>query len=53
MPKLQDELKTRARLEKVIREFNLYPKIVEKAPVFADYQAKTTRSIPLFELTRV
>ncbi len=29
MPKLQDELKTRARLEKVIREFNLYPKLVE------------------------
>jgi hypothetical protein len=29
MPKLQDELKTRARLEKVIREFNLYPKIVD------------------------
>ncbi len=29
-----------------------YPKIVEVAPVFADYQAKTTRSIPLFELTR-
>src|ERR1700709_408074 len=31
----------------------IYPKIIEKAPVFADYQAKTTRSIPLFELTRV
>ncbi|TFV58862.1 nitroreductase family deazaflavin-dependent oxidoreductase [Mycobacterium sp. PS03-16] len=30
----------------------LYPKIVEFAPVFADYQAKTTRIIPLFELTR-
>ncbi len=29
MPKLQDELKTRARLEKVIREFNLYPKLVD------------------------
>ena len=29
-----------------------YPKIVEVAPVFAEYQAKTTRSIPLFELTR-
>ena len=29
-----------------------YPKIVERAPVFADYQAKTTRSIPLFELIR-
>ncbi len=29
-----------------------YPKIVEKAPVFAEYQAKTTRAIPLFELTR-
>ncbi|MET0702327.1 MAG: nitroreductase family deazaflavin-dependent oxidoreductase [Mycobacterium sp.] len=30
----------------------LYPKITEIAPVFADYQAKTTRAIPLFELTR-
>ncbi|MBO0676581.1 nitroreductase family deazaflavin-dependent oxidoreductase [Mycolicibacterium sp. S2-37] len=29
-----------------------YPKIVELAPVFADYQAKTDRAIPLFELTR-
>ena len=30
----------------------LYPKIIEAAPVFAEYQAKTTRVIPLFELTR-
>jgi deazaflavin-dependent oxidoreductase (nitroreductase family) len=30
-----------------------YPKIVERAPVFAEYQAKTTRAIPLFELVRV
>ncbi len=30
----------------------LYPRIVEAAPVFADYQAKTDRVIPLFELTR-
>ncbi len=29
-----------------------YPKIVALAPVFAEYQAKTTRAIPLFELTR-
>lgn len=29
-----------------------YPKIAEVAPVFAEYQANTTRSIPLFELTR-
>ena len=29
-----------------------YPKIIERAPVFAEYQAKTTRVIPLFELTR-
>ncbi len=29
-----------------------YPKIIELAPVFAEYQAKTTRVIPLFELTR-
>ncbi len=31
----------------------VYPKIVERAPVFAEYQAKTTRAIPLFELIRV
>ena len=30
----------------------MYPRIVELAPVFAEYQANTTRSIPLFELTR-
>lgn len=30
----------------------MYPKIVEIAPVFAEYQAKTDRAIPLFELTR-
>jgi deazaflavin-dependent oxidoreductase (nitroreductase family) len=30
----------------------MYPKIVDVAPVFADYQAKTSRAIPLFELTR-
>jgi deazaflavin-dependent oxidoreductase (nitroreductase family) len=29
-----------------------YPKVTEIAPVFAEYQANTTRSIPLFELTR-
>ena len=29
-----------------------YPKITELAPVFAEYQAKTARAIPLFELTR-
>ncbi|MGD9514736.1 MAG: nitroreductase family deazaflavin-dependent oxidoreductase, partial [Mycolicibacterium sp.] len=29
-----------------------YPKIVAIAPVFAEYQAKTDRAIPLFELTR-
>jgi deazaflavin-dependent oxidoreductase (nitroreductase family) len=29
-----------------------YPKIVELAPVFADYQAKTDRAIPLFELIK-
>lgn len=29
-----------------------YPKIVEIAPVFAEYQAKTQRAIPLFELVR-
>ena len=30
----------------------LYPKIVEQAPVFAEYQAKTSRVIPLFELQK-
>ncbi|MGW4095905.1 nitroreductase family deazaflavin-dependent oxidoreductase [Mycobacterium sp. NPDC004974] len=29
-----------------------YPKITEVAPVFAEYQANTTRSIPLFEIVR-
>jgi deazaflavin-dependent oxidoreductase (nitroreductase family) len=29
-----------------------YPKITEIAPVFAEYQAKTSRAIPLFELQR-
>jgi deazaflavin-dependent oxidoreductase (nitroreductase family) len=29
-----------------------YPKIVELAPVFAEYQTKTSRAIPLFELQR-
>lgn len=31
----------------------LYAKIVEMAPTFAEYQANTDRVIPLFELTRV
>lgn len=30
----------------------LYPKLVEITPVFADYQAKTSRVIPVFELAR-
>ena len=30
-----------------------YPKVVHVAPGFGDYQAKTTRIIPLFELQRV
>jgi deazaflavin-dependent oxidoreductase (nitroreductase family) len=30
-----------------------YPRITEVAPVFAEYQAKTTRAIPLFELIPV
>ena len=29
-----------------------YPKIVEIAPGFGDYQANTSRKIPLFELQR-
>lgn len=31
----------------------VYPKITAVAPVFAEYQAKTSRVIPLFELQRV
>jgi deazaflavin-dependent oxidoreductase (nitroreductase family) len=30
----------------------LYPQIIERAPVFGDYQAKTSRKIPLFELQK-
>ena len=30
----------------------IYPRIAEMVPVFAEYQAKTTRTIPLFELTK-
>ncbi|WP_422749688.1 nitroreductase family deazaflavin-dependent oxidoreductase [Mycobacterium sp. WMMD1722] len=30
----------------------LYPRVVEKAPQFGEYQSKTTRVIPLFELVR-
>ncbi|ANI39693.1 nitroreductase family deazaflavin-dependent oxidoreductase [Mycolicibacterium vaccae] len=30
----------------------LYPRIVESAPRLAEYQAKTDRVIPVFELTR-
>ena len=30
-----------------------YPKVTEMAPAFAEYQAKTSRAIPLFEITRV
>lgn len=30
----------------------IYPRVVEAANAFAEYQAKTTRVIPLFELTR-
>ena len=29
-----------------------YPKIVEIAPIFGEYQANTSREIPLFELQR-
>jgi hypothetical protein len=30
----------------------MWPKVVEYSSVFAGYQANTTRTIPLFELTR-
>lgn len=32
---------------------DVYPKVVALAPGFGDYQAKTSRVIPLFELERV
>jgi deazaflavin-dependent oxidoreductase (nitroreductase family) len=32
---------------------DLYPKVVELAPGFGEYQSKTSRVIPLFELQRV
>jgi deazaflavin-dependent oxidoreductase (nitroreductase family) len=31
----------------------MYPKVVELAPGFGDYQSKTSRVIPLFDLQRV
>ena len=31
----------------------MYPKVVAVAPGFGDYQAKTSRVIPLFELQRI
>ena len=31
----------------------LYPKVVAAAPVFGEYQSKTSRVIPLFELQKV
>lgn len=31
---------------------DVLPKIIERAPVFAEYQSKTSRVIPLFELQR-
>lgn len=31
----------------------LYPRVVEKAPQFGEYQAKTERVIPLFELVKI
>ncbi|WP_319454018.1 MULTISPECIES: nitroreductase family deazaflavin-dependent oxidoreductase [unclassified Mycobacterium] len=31
----------------------MFSKVTEIAPVFAEYQSKTTRTIPLFELVRV
>ncbi len=31
----------------------MYPKVVAAADAFAEYQARTSRVIPLFELTRV
>ena len=30
----------------------VYPKLIERAPVFTEYQTRTTREFPLFELVR-
>ncbi|MET0450729.1 MAG: nitroreductase family deazaflavin-dependent oxidoreductase [Mycobacterium sp.] len=57
-PKAHIEVGTEA-YDVVAREVPLderdatFAKVVELGPVFADYQASTTRLIPLFELTRV
>lgn len=41
-------------VELALEERNaLYPRVVEVAPQFGEYQTKTDRVIPLFELTRV
>jgi deazaflavin-dependent oxidoreductase (nitroreductase family) len=32
---------------------DLYPKLVEQTPVFGEYQQKTSRVIPLFELEKL
>lgn len=56
-PKVRIELGTDA-YDATARELSAeerdaaYPKIVEAAPVFAQYQANTTRAIPLFEIVR-
>ena len=41
-----------ARELPVAEREELYPKIVAAAPTFGEYQSKTTRVIPLFELQR-
>ena len=57
-PKAHVEVGTEA-YDVVAREVPLderdatFAKVVELGPVFAEYQANTTRLIPLFELTRV
>jgi deazaflavin-dependent oxidoreductase (nitroreductase family) len=56
-PRVQVEIGTDAydgkASELALEERNaLYPRVVEMAPQFGEYQAKTSRVIPLFELTR-
>jgi deazaflavin-dependent oxidoreductase (nitroreductase family) len=56
-PQVHIEVGT-ASYDAVARELSVdernaaYPKIIEAAPFVADHQAKTSRAIPLFELTR-
>ncbi|MDT5106764.1 MAG: hypothetical protein QOI25_4277 [Mycobacterium sp.] len=47
-----DSYEARAREIPPVERDEILPKILAVAPVFADYQSKTSRVIPLFELSR-